>query len=318
MTKEKGIERPKDHFTAQTYLKHFATKSNDVWVYDKETLSVALREPKAICYERGWSDNPYFQEDRLLEEYLKIYENRWNEAVKLFCAGSVTSEEYRFAKEVIAGYVAALTFNTPARIKAGQGSLEHIKKAEIKVLRKNNGLPRPPKGFEHLLENFENKIKVEVDPKFPQAVGASKLYKIAKTLFGSRWLYLRNTTEIPFVTSDNPACLWYPSEMGHAQTYIPLNPQSAILIAYDPNRSQDDLNGDSVADIKPAAIGKFNDLQIKSAENLIISNTKSDEILEKVELYRHWRFRATAIHLPGNLLITKWQPVEMKNDDGAR
>lgn len=113
-----------DHYVAQTYLRRFANEKGKLWIYDKTRLEMRERSTKSVCWKYGGSNNPYFPIERLIENYLQIFENRWPKAVDLFLSeGALDLELYRQAKRVISGYLAYLRFSTPAAIKAGQASL---------------------------------------------------------------------------------------------------------------------------------------------------------------------------------------------------
>lgn len=67
--------------------------------------------------------------------------------------------------------------------------------------------PKIPRGFGDLLkENTINKcIEIEVNKKYIQAMGITKLSDLHKKLYTSPWMIVHNHTNIPFITGDNPS-----------------------------------------------------------------------------------------------------------------
>lgn len=134
-----------------------------------------------------------------------------------------------------------------------------------------------------------------------------------------------NDSSIPFITSDNPAVLYYKDNNPQiGQTYIPLKPNMAILIAPDLSikRPSDedvrkyDNSKDAFGVIKPPCVEEFNKQIIKSAEKIVIHQCKEDWLKKLVHKYRNWRVETIISHLPtekGVFTISRQRPNEKSN-----
>src|SRR5664279_1434185 len=106
----------RDHFLAQTYLKHFAGCDGRLHVYRKSNGRYISRSPKKICHERnGDIIKGFLSRPNLLGEYRKIFEPVWNLAIKPLRSGRLCPAE----KMVIAGYCANLLVCTPTSRRIG-------------------------------------------------------------------------------------------------------------------------------------------------------------------------------------------------------
>ncbi len=175
-------KKAKDHYVSRTYLKHFLNDSNKVWVYDKQGLEIRERGRAEICWSANGSSTPYLSKDRIVEEYLKIFDNSCNNAIEILSSQKIINlNEYSEAKYIISGYVAFLRFGTPAAIRAGAKSLEPTLYASLEILNRQGLLPKPPKDIEHLLNDFRKHFKFEIDEKFPQALGINAMVEACET-----------------------------------------------------------------------------------------------------------------------------------------
>lgn len=123
-------------------------------------------------------------------------------------------------------------------------------------------------------------IKSKVDPKFSQAQGFLNLTSTFKDLFRSPWNVIENRTEIPFLTSDNPACHWFINSFQIPIIYVPLTPKLSILIrqAEDRKKSEPyDQTKDSSGLAKVVFVEEMNSLVIRAANKLVISNLNFPE-----------------------------------------
>lgn len=114
---------PKDHYIAQTYLKHFTDPALkcQIHAYSKANLSHFTPTPRNICCQEGWDTNPFLKDnERVVGEYLQIIEPRWDAALENFKA-AVHDEE---AKYFMAGYVT--THPHPRKIKKPSGEYRRI------------------------------------------------------------------------------------------------------------------------------------------------------------------------------------------------
>ncbi len=109
-----------DHYVPQTYLKHFCDDQNDpnfVWRYWKNNPHKQNPKThgrvsyKGLCSTEGGDYNPHFLDNRPLDEYFKLIENPYNEALRSFENGDYNVD----AKVCIARNVARMRIWSPKR-----------------------------------------------------------------------------------------------------------------------------------------------------------------------------------------------------------
>ena len=76
-------------------------------------------------------------------------------------------------------------------------------------------------------------------------------------------------------------------------TYLPLTPKLGILVKPFLDQAAEnkyDHSQDESSIAKPEFIHLLNEQVIKHAEKIVISNEKSDELLEQVKLFKDWEY----------------------------
>ena len=232
-------------------------------------------------------------------------------------------------KYELAGYIAFLRSCTPTAKRFNQksiaGNLEPIAhKVQLSTLDKADYLSDKEKLA--LLNAIQNKeIETKIDRQFAHAQGMIALEGMTNRYYCSRWLVLTNETDIPFITSDNPAILYYQDmQQQIAQTYVPLKSSMALLIAPDLDMdypSFEDVkrysnSEDRFGIIKKSYVKKFNEAIVKSAERIVLHQKKDDWLEKLVRKYSKWRIEAIVSHIPwgrGIMTITRQQPVKRKD-----
>lgn len=313
-----------DHYVAQTYLRRFVGPDGKLVPYYKNGHVIVGKSkvPKAICFESGGNTNKYFPNQRLVEDFLPAFENSWNNNIEKLESGILDAN----MKFEISGYIAYLRTCTPTAKRIGQENLAGLAKPyAYKVMKdeleKANYLSDEHKGL-ITKELQQNKISLKVDRAFAHAQNMITLQGILYQLYCSRWGVLINNSNTPFVTSDNPAILYYrdPNQQ-IAHTYIPLKSNMALLIIPDINimrPSFDDVekydnSQDMFGVIKPARINEFNRYIIKSAEKLVIHHSKEYWLEKLVRRYGNWYVKSEPFYLPtekGTMTIIRIKPVK--------
>jgi hypothetical protein len=112
---------PRDHFAAQTYLKHFVGNDGMLHAYRKSGGHFRCR-PKAICYEAdGDIIRGFLRDESLLGTFRKIFEPAWNDAISNLENGVCDAA----VKRAVAGYWTNLMLCTPAWTRIGKETQEH-------------------------------------------------------------------------------------------------------------------------------------------------------------------------------------------------
>jgi len=198
--------------TRKSDLKQFPCGSEDVCRIDEGNTNTFLSEPRAV------------------EEFLRAIEPRYSAACSAFEAGSPTQSDV-FA---LAGFVAYVLSCSPTAMRLGSEPLRETVKVEAKILEALGDLPPAPaeldgKQLSELLD--EGAVQVQIDPKFPQALGIGAILDLTRTFGNSRWEVLLNPhEESPFFTSDFPACIEKSSDPAIALRVLPLTPTLALRI----------------------------------------------------------------------------------------
>jgi hypothetical protein len=285
-----------DHYVAQTYLESF-TDSNDKLIpyyKDKNIIMGKPKSPKVVCYEIDGDTNKYFDNPRIIDSYLPQFENSWKNNVQALKNHSVDG----IIKYQISGYIAFLRSCTPTAKRLGQDRIRSALQPLVdSVARKQ--FERDEETRFIIQTAIENRqITTDVDRQFPHAMGISLLIELTARFFYGKWLIMLNETNMPFVTSDNPAVVYYhkhKTDIGHV--YVPIAPDIAILISSDIDATTLDeysiLNNtcetDRFAVPKMEYIEIFNDLIIKAAEERILHRSVETWLEKKVQEYNYWR-----------------------------
>lgn len=311
------MDQPKDHYVAETYLKHFTNNEDKVWTYSKKWLKAYEKSPAAICYELGGSDNPYLDRDRAIEDYLRPIENNWKNSVRFLASSNDSlSHEYLDAKIVVASYMAYLMFHTPAAVKGGQDQLSASLKSVFKILYSSGHFPPPPAHLKEIIESTMEDLIFSVDPKFPKALATPKLSNAAERLFKSPMLVFKNNSERPFLTSDHPLCHWYADgPSSQPILFLPLSPTMGILSKPFENQQKRESYDHSLDGTisKPEFVDTLNGEVVKHAEETVISNAKCDYVLDLVTKFKNFRFEVSSTRIPtdgGETIISRSRTVE--------
>ncbi|MGP0001312.1 MAG: DUF4238 domain-containing protein [Acetobacteraceae bacterium] len=100
----------RDHYVAQTYLKHFAGSDGMLRAYRKSDGKRFPCRPSDVCHE--WNGDiiaDFLSDPTALARYRKIFEPAWNPAIKELGKGQISNAN----KLAIAGYWSNLLAFTP-------------------------------------------------------------------------------------------------------------------------------------------------------------------------------------------------------------
>ncbi|MHA2039252.1 MAG: DUF4238 domain-containing protein [Promethearchaeota archaeon] len=316
-----------DHYVAQTYLKKFVNEKGDICPYYKKGHIIIgkPKKPKAICFETNGDTNKYFPDPRILDQYLPEFKNTWSENIDKIDSQRLDGD----TKYKIAGYIAFLRACTPTAKRLGQESISGVikpfaNKFMKSSLDKNETLSTNTKALLNRVIT-EDQMVLDVDKEFAHALGIESLVSVLNQLYCSCWLVLKNKTNIPLITSDNPTTLYYPdSKPQFAHIYIPVKTDLAILISPDLSIMQaehkDVLNypneNDRFGTIKKNYVKIFNTLVVKGAEDIVLHSSIEEWLEKLVQKYRNWIIESHIVHLQtesGYITMLRQRPVETVN-----
>jgi hypothetical protein len=121
-----------DHFVPQVHLRNFYSPNLRGLMYAirKSDLKLFTPDAKSVCRIEDGSTNSYLREDRIVEEFLKRIEPRYNAALEKLMADKIDPE----CIFVIAGFVAYVYSCSPAGMRVNLEPLKTIVEDMARIL----------------------------------------------------------------------------------------------------------------------------------------------------------------------------------------
>jgi len=189
--------------------------------------------PESICRIETGSTNAYLTEDRVIEEFLKGVEPKYNVSVSKLAAGECDPE----CVYVVAGFIGYVMTCSPGGMRVHAEHMKATLERSARALDAAGAFTPPPEslGGASLTELLqEGKLKVNVDPKYPQAIGISNILNMTSMLGNCAWEILKNAiADCPYFTSDYPAAIEYSDDPRIVNSIVPLTPTLAVRIRPD-------------------------------------------------------------------------------------
>ena len=181
-----------DHYVSQVHLRKFYSPvlGDLMYATRKSDLKFFRCDLKSVCRIEENSTNAYLINDRAIENFLLSVEPRYNAAVDGIRDGEID----RKCITAISGFVAFVTCCAPAAMRIHVAPLQNLVASEVAILDRQGLLPRAPpslgkKTATELLT--DGTACVNIDPKFPQAVGISTILNWLAFYGNSRWEVLQ-------------------------------------------------------------------------------------------------------------------------------
>ena len=194
-------QMPLDHYISQVHLKKFYSPAlrDCLYAIRKSDLKSFPAHSRDVCRTIDGSTNAYLKQDRVIEEFLKTIEPKYDAALEKLAGGAIDYE----CVYTIAGFIAYIICCSPAGMRIKSGHLKSLVETEAKVRQARGRFPNPPEEFEGA--NLVERLQVNVDHKFPQAIGISAIPRLTAIFGNFRWEILINDFDhSPFFTSDFP------------------------------------------------------------------------------------------------------------------
>jgi hypothetical protein len=319
---------PLDHYIPQVHLKKFYSPAlgNRMYATRKSDLKSFTQNSKNVCRINDGSTNAYLQEDRQIEEFLKTIEPEYNKALAKLIGDKIDEQ----CIYTIAGFVAYVVSCSPAGMRIQSGPLKSSVETVAAMMEARGLIPPPPKDLKELGLRGESLVellgtgeaKVEVDPKFPQAIGISSIRR-SLAIFGNfTWeILLNDFIDSPFFTSDFPAAVEETTDPRIINRIVPLAPDLAIRIRPDPTIDKD-LADFAFANfrcrkrsVSHKEVEEINRLIVRCAENTVFYRDDSAWVHGFIAKNRHYRVEPSISKQPtrnGSLLISRLKIVETK------
>lgn len=301
---------PLDHYIPQVHLKNFYDPelSERMHGIRKRDLQTYHCNAYSQCRVLNGSTNDFLLTDRAIEDFLKIVEPRYNSAVAGFRRGHRQKNDIF----VIAGFIAYIQACSPAAMRLHSDWLRESVQSTAEHMDALGKFSVPPKslGAESLTELLQSgKVVLDVDAKYPQAMGIANIMKLVDSFGNQDWEILYNThPDMPFVTSDYPVGVELTSDPSIVSRVIPLAPDIAVRI--HPNFRYEKPHRDTppkldfslfrfrISKLSRKAVKKVNQTLIRAAETTVYSTHFSKGLLRFVEKNCHYRTETTVSKIP--------------------
>jgi Protein of unknown function (DUF4238) len=226
---------PLDHYISQVHLNNFISPDlgNLMYAIRKSDLRAFTPNAQSVCRIEDGSTNSYLRTERAVEEFLKGIEPRYNAALVKLATDDIDPE----CVYVIGGFVAYVLACSPAGMRIRSEPLKGAVEETGRVLDAQGSMPAPPAvlGGESLTELLSTgKVRVEIDPKYPQAMGIASILSHTLMFGNFTWDILINRfDDSPFFTSDFPVAIEDTTDPRILNRIAPLSPSLAIRIRPD-------------------------------------------------------------------------------------
>ncbi len=268
---------PLDHYVSQVHLKNFYSPKLGKLMYAirKSDLNAFTPNSESVCRIEDGSTNSYLRENRIVEEFLKMIEPKYNDSVHRLKTNDIDSGCI-FA---IAGFVAYIIACSPAGMRIGSHLLKGPVEETTRVMDSNKALPPVPSALGNTtLTDLLNSgaLQVKIDPKYPQAIGIALILSYINIFGNSSWDILLNDYESnTFFTSDFPVAVEKVQNNRTLNRIVPLSPNLAIRIRTDVplDRKRADYSFSefkpSIYKLKWKEVVYINRLIVRCAEDLV-------------------------------------------------
>lgn len=291
-----------DHYIPQVYLKNFYSPAlgNRMYATRKSDLKSFTPNSQSVCRIDNGSTNSYLKEDRAIEEFLKTVEPKYNSALAKLIQGNIDDE----CIYTIGGFVAYFLSCSPAGMRIQSGPLGSIVEAEAAILEASGRIPPPPRelGGESLARLLDTgAVKIEVDRKFPQAIGINSIRRYIAIFGNFGWdILLNEFKNSPFFTSDFPVVIEKTGDCRIINRIVPLSPNLAIRIRPDLTIDKDlaDLSFANFRSrrrkISQKEVVEINRLIVRCAEDTVFHRDDSAWVPRFIARNRHYRVESTS------------------------
>lgn len=203
-----GVRPPKKkhHYLSVVYMDGFADEAGRVWAYHDEQpqaphsvrpASIGYRKHYYSCHlEDGTRDDHYW------EDLWHCIESVWPETLKAV-------RDRRLSPAIsfnLLGMVAMLRTRVPAARDRNELLLGHKLRTEVQALEANGRLPDELQIYAGAL----GKVPVGINVEQSLSGMRDEIFENGHLAFRIGFEVLHNRTPIPFITTDNPVCIYDP------------------------------------------------------------------------------------------------------------
>jgi len=316
---------PLDHYISQVYLRNFYSPKLGKLMYAirKSDLRAFTPDAKSVCRIEDGSTNAYLKKNRLVEEFLKEIEPKFNKALAHLQDDNIDSE----CIYVMAGFIAYVLSCSPASMRIQSEPLRGLVEETTRLLDSSGSFPPPPPelGGKSLTELIQKKeVLIDIDGKFPQALAIANILCLTKLFGNFKWEILINPfKDSPFFTSDFPIAIEKTATPGLLNRIVPLSPSVAVRIRAD--RSIDEERVDftfsrfqrSRRNLSLSKVASINKLIVRCAETTVFFRDNHDWVRKFIKKNANYRIEPEVMKIPlarGNALWSVQYISEIKGD----
>jgi Protein of unknown function (DUF4238) len=308
-----------DHYVPQVHLKRFYSPElgERFYAISKSSLKCFKPNSKGVCAINFGSTNSYLKDDRAIEQFLAEIESKYNTVVAKIHRGDVDHD----CVLVINGLLSSIIVCSPTGMRIQSEPLRASVQSTAEIMEKNGLFPPPPpelggKTVTDLLRAQD--IQIDIDPKYPQAIGISQVLKLTGIFGNSKWEILHNTyADCPFFTSDFPIAIERSKDPRVLNRVFPLTPTLAVRILPDLSmrRAADDLSFSNFGFISKepgrSDIIEINRKLVQCAEDLIFFRDDRPWVVPFVKKNKDYWIEATTqvIEMGGGKMLISQQRI---------
>jgi hypothetical protein len=291
-----------DHYVSQVHLKNFNNSDgvlHAMLMHDQKSFT---NHARAFCRIEDNSTNKYLTEKRAVEELLKLIEPKYNEAIEKIKTGNIDPKVIF----VVSGFIAYVMSFSPAGMRINKNPMEHILVEVGRRLDAQGKIPKAPPsmGGVSLTDMFDSgKVKVNVDPKYPQAFGVANLRRQIYSFGNFDWEILKNPfSDSLFFTSDYPIAIEPSNHSGILNRVVPLAPDLAVRICPKKMVNENPENFSNFRYRTPTLnrrdIVEINRLIVRCAETMVFYTKEQPWIPAFVKSNAGFRIEPKSTHIP--------------------
>lgn len=312
-----------DHYVSQVHLRNFYSPTlggERMYAIRKRDGRKFACDSESVCRTDEGSTNSYLTEPRIVEDFLKTIEPKYNASVEKLRSGDVDHE----AIYVIAGFVAYAATCSPAAMRIGKGPLRGSLEATAAILDSQGKLPPAPaslggKSLTDLLA--EGTVTFTIDEKYPQAIGISNVIGHLGNFGNFAWdILLNHEPGSPFFTSDFPVGIEDTPDPRVLNRVVPLAPDVVVRI-------RPELTSEGATDLKfpnfrcrrvavrGSEVRGLNRTIVQSAENLVFFRDDAPWVSQFVDRHRRFRIEPLIDNIPtpnGQVVLSRQRLMEQE------
>jgi hypothetical protein len=223
---------PLDHYVSQVHLRNFYSPgTNRLHTIRKSDLKQFATRSKDVCRIENGSTNEYLLHDRAIEEFLSYIEPSYNTSVSKLRNRNIDTD----VVFVLAGFAAYVASCSPTAMRLQSAMIKEAVTISSIIIDRQGKLGEPiaalgNRSMEELLS--QGIVDIDIDQKYPQAIGISSILDRVSSFGNARWQILRSPGTESFFTSDFPTAIERRPD-GVVNRIVPLAPDIAIRIIPD-------------------------------------------------------------------------------------